>query len=152
MSLPAYPTAESARLISCLDGQNGTEPQRWLRSACLQGGGASHGNNRLAKERVKHVGSGGGWGGVVCAVTKQRKPCPSQHGLWEGSEPEDGCSAAPQVNCVREPWMSFSFCASTSHVEKRSGHWRSIHHVHAPGWSLPPQQKMKDHRPLPAPG
>lgn len=77
MSLPAYPTAESARLISCLDGQNGTEPQRWLRSACLHGGGASHGNNRLVKERVKHVGRGGGWGGVVCAVTKQGKPCPS---------------------------------------------------------------------------
>ena len=75
-----------------------------------------------------------------------------RHGLWEGSEAEDGCNAAPQVNCIRDPWMSFSFRASTSHVEKHSGHWRSSHHVRAPGWSLTPQRKMKDPCPLPAPG
>lgn len=64
MSLPTDPTTEGAHLISCSDGQNGTEPKRdGSGLPTCRNGGASHGNNRLVKKSETRGGRDGGGGG-----------------------------------------------------------------------------------------
>lgn len=131
MSLPTDPTTEGARLISCSDGQNGTEPKRdGSGLPTCRNGGASHGNNRLVRKRVKlvvavMVGMGVGGGGDWMCCDQTGKTLSIGHGLRAGAEPDEGCDAARRLTV-------FVILASTSHVEKHSRHLRTIHRVHAP--------------------
>lgn len=88
MSLPDEPTTEGAHLISCSDGQNGTERKRDGSGVpSPRGGGGRHGNSGLVHGRVKpmkRTGAGRGGACVCCDQTEQTHPSCMDRGRAPG--------------------------------------------------------------------